>query len=590
MQYRIDRNDPLENHIATITEFINCYRVANEKERNKHFWRFSAYVILASWEKMYRRIMNWTSKGFFFRLKNVLAFDIKNQVRKHYQAPMPKNPDDNPYKTLHKVMVFLTTSEDNLASLESVMSQLQHTNDIILVRNANPELPFLCAALEAANRNGYDPNNPVYNENTCMEFHSLLIALFWGYGRALESLSKAAKRGRQMERDKQFLQGKKQKKEAKAKAGVEAEGGSVAGVHVHQATEMNPKAVVWTYARLLWRVTSSHMFKDHLEILGRITTFKAPEAEFASEFLSAVDFEEPKDSCIDSGIEEEDVEEEEDVGEEEDVEEEMRMGISATADAPTPNPASELFKNWTYLNTSYFSALRLLVVGAASSPKQGIETALIVANHRAGRKHPAINWHNTIYRLCEHPSGQAQPPENSTPSSNPGAEVDERLQPPNDSQPLASTTPSSHPDAHDRLEHPSGEGSRSLAATTPFSRNDAERAIALLQHFIDNGDDKELKILASFGRNVQKPPAQSNDSSGTGPLAKCDDETQKPFPQSGREKSGVKPGYVSWVGNPHCESVAVALLRYLSSAVPDVSDELHMLFSVRSPHWLHSLV
>ena len=538
---------------------MNCYRKADPKHHSKLFWQFSAYIVLASWEKMHRRIMNWTSKGFILRLTFIFPFDIRAEVRK--SGPSVPSPEDSPYKSLHIVISLLTKSTDGPTSVKSIMSQLQYTGNEILLRQGKLGLPELRAALEVANNSGYDPTVPVYNENTCVEFHCLLVALFWGYGRALTSLYKATKAQRQVEHDLQHLQGKKQKKEAKAKAGAEAEA---------EREAANYKAEVWTYARLLWRVTSSQMFKDHLEILGHMKTFTSPEASNASFYLAEVNFDmAAPDPCLDVGPEEEDVEEE------------MRTGTttlsadSTTVNPPTPIPASELFKNWTYLNTSHFAALRLLVVAVNNNPNQAVQTSVIVSNHRGGHKYPAMDWHDIIYSLCKHPSGEAQLPANSTPSSNPDAETCGCLQPPpsEDSRPPATTTAPSNPDA---------EAYGRLQATSKlFSPEDAKKAIHLLQTFIDKGNDKELKILSSFGRNKSESLVQSNDFGRMVPSAQSDDGNQKPLAQCADEKK-LHVGQVVWIGNPHCESLAAALLRYLSSAVLDVNDPLHLLFSVRS--------
>jgi hypothetical protein len=80
------------------------------------------------------------------------------------------------------------------------------------------------------------------------------------------------------------------------------------------------------------------MYKDHLEILGRMRMSTSPEANdgwpVAEVNVDAVG----ADSCLDGGPEEEDVEDR------------MRTGTTAnstTVNALPPSLASELFQNWT---------------------------------------------------------------------------------------------------------------------------------------------------------------------------------------------------------------------------------------------------
>jgi hypothetical protein len=475
------------------------------------------------------------------------------------RATPPTQPDsesDDPYKSLRTVISLLTKSE-GLTSTKSIMSQLQNSRFMGLEPFANSELTELQDKLGVGKGSGHRPNVPVYNKKTAVEFHCLLVALFLGYGKALAACHEAAIARRKEDSDHQQLKRKKAQKQGKTASADQATGDGI-GDHL---------AKVWTYGRLLWRVTSSQMFDDHLETLGRISTFSAPISSLTTAFLDHVRFGMQVEPGLDVGAEG-DV-----ITEEEDVEEEIRRG---TAEKTTVGiRAAQLFKNWTYLNTSYFAALRVLVGSVKNNPTQEIRASFIVMNHFRGHNHDPMDWCETIRSLCL--SREGQPSENSMTSSNREAE------------------------AHGPLQLPSSEDPQPLAATTPFSPKDAEKAIQLLQSYMDERDPQDLKIISSFGRNEQKSPAQSDNLGGTEtlaltgdgnrtplaqsndgswtPLTQSDDGNRTPLAKSGGKK-GLGVGKVAWIGNPHCEAVAIALICFLTAAIPDPKNPIHTLFPV----------
>ncbi len=140
----------MENHIATTINFINSYRQKRtEYERGSDFWRFSVYVSLATWLKMFRRLKTWTSRGFIHALASVPLQQLKSR------GAAPRN----------------TSSRHSNRSLHFEVSKLLAS--FAQLRPSN--LDELMKALEEEKKSDYSSTHSAYNGKSAIQFHCLLI-------------------------------------------------------------------------------------------------------------------------------------------------------------------------------------------------------------------------------------------------------------------------------------------------------------------------------------------------------------------------------------------------------------------------------
>jgi hypothetical protein len=401
------------------------------------------------------------------------------------------------------------------------------------------DLSKLLAALEAVQAEGSKSRRSAYNEETCIEFHCLLLGLIVGYGSALKQYSEAH------DAEEQALQSKKIQGEEEAKAKKQA------------------GSLVWQYGAYLWAVTSSRMFVHHLQVLDRtefsggrwifsghshLVDFACPELRDGTaqdvgdkvpsggrsggegEGKSNGD-EGERERGGDGRIGGQDLAAELLIGlDEEDVEEQQGLILGLTTSLRGRPFTSFMFKHWTRTITSHFAALHLLRLEVAKNNCQNIGVKLIHVNDRDVRDpFPELSWHEIIRNLCN-------------------------LSP----QPASIADPWTH--------------------MTSFTKEQAENAIDALQEFIDR-NPHNLRLISAFGRTQKsnEPSAHTSDETKLEHQAvpQTDNETKPPT---------VAVGNVLWTGKPHCEAITVALLRFIDEAVGEGESELRYCLLVRMIH------
>jgi hypothetical protein len=62
------RNDPLQNHIATVKDYLLRYKKIDASKRLKFQLHFAIYLMAYCREKLYRWITHWSSQGFIHEL------------------------------------------------------------------------------------------------------------------------------------------------------------------------------------------------------------------------------------------------------------------------------------------------------------------------------------------------------------------------------------------------------------------------------------------------------------------------------------------------------------------------------------------
>jgi hypothetical protein len=443
----------LENHVATTTDFINAYRQKRtEYDRGNDFWQFSAYLSLVSWKKTFRRLKNWTSRGFIHALVSVPLQQLEAR------GAAPRNSSSkHSNRSLHFEVAKLHQTEGAVAYLIGLISPIA---SFAQLRPSN--LDGLKQALEAEKENDYSSTHSAYNGKSAIQFQCLLIALFIAYMTALKDRDKIhQEEGEILESE--MATAKLKSVKNKGQWAMQSMMKKVKENTKMMERKLDSQTRIWNYGRILWTVTSSQMFDDHLQSLQGALVSVRPGEEAHAWFFQLMELdEEPGSDGDGDGTE--------------DVEEEQRREINlATPDA---DPVTQ-FKNWTRLITSYFRDLRC-VVSAVKHKSQTFKGKFIVTRRRSSPVPLKLNWPNVIHKLCKG-GGRVRSLSNTTSFGD-----------------ATTNNPSPQPT--------SSEDSESHADTTFLTTEQADEAVNLLQEYIN----ADRKLQASFGTSsVSSLPALS---------------------------------------------------------------------------------
>lgn len=336
------------------------------------FWKACAYITLSCWPKMQWRATFWTSMGFLYQLGNV-SIPVLQQQCEWFRLEKPKSPwSDN------ELYLSITRSPD---AIKTALS---------FARNCNlkqcDNIDRLVHALQRANEktaSDYDANAPVYNEETCEDFHHLLLGLLLAHRQSLiarRELADAEKKVKQKSKQ------KKRAKELRNKLGDKATAGNVTEVGSLYSDNNYGRinADIWNYSDLLWRVVLSQAYHDHLEVIKPLIHRPLERLKGTySKWFSDAGLEamaEKNRGEVGNGQEAKGVElpSEDEFGNSDDA----RSGFDS-------------FKQWMSLHVSYFEALRILSL----KTKNGLKTSFIVSNPRHNSASRPLNWHNAVRKL-----------------------------------------------------------------------------------------------------------------------------------------------------------------------------------------------
>lgn len=189
-----------ETHVATVRDYLNWYRGADDHERQDGSTWFAEYIISACWHKMERRIGHWAAVGLIQNLSRLADFMLSEQLSRldlaswtvEDQALATKRHDfrlslyirvleksDNLERILKLHKYVIPSSSDAIPDHPKGDS----TNTIVL-----PYLQRQCHK---------DPYN-LYNKETAIEFHHLFVATLLYYATSLRELRKALKRNTEL--------------------------------------------------------------------------------------------------------------------------------------------------------------------------------------------------------------------------------------------------------------------------------------------------------------------------------------------------------------------------------------------------------
>ena len=152
-------------------------------EQACQFFDFSPYMVTQCWPKMCQWIVHQSSQGFISNLGQITKEDIKDKFAffKSSAATLPKQNDSA------LGLLLISMAEDDQiepfimmpCGCPKLFSGL--TNILAVFRE------ILSPSAKESDRLARD----VYNEDTCWEFHQLLLATLLSYGKVLILLEKS---------------------------------------------------------------------------------------------------------------------------------------------------------------------------------------------------------------------------------------------------------------------------------------------------------------------------------------------------------------------------------------------------------------
>src|SRR6202789_378280 len=159
-------------HVVTVWDYLNWYRVANSKERQNGSTMFAEYLVSACWRKMERRIGHWASVGLMQQLHAILPRQLSS-------SPIHDQSFRNATRSDFRLSVYLQAlgKADNLKKILACHQSFFNLTG----SNKNQLLPYLQLQSKA------DPHN-LYNKDTFLEFHHLLVASLIYYAISLREL------------------------------------------------------------------------------------------------------------------------------------------------------------------------------------------------------------------------------------------------------------------------------------------------------------------------------------------------------------------------------------------------------------------
>jgi hypothetical protein len=167
------------SHVATVQEYLNWY-MKNKDDRTEGSQYFAEYIISACWRKMVRRIGHWAAVGLMHSLNDMtklLGLLIVDDV-----APATRQSDV-------KLSMYLRAMEKNNI-LENILSFCENYSppNAELQRGDSTNIKILLPHLQRLCQDG---SQHLYNKETAIEFHYLLVGTLLCHARALQILSDA---------------------------------------------------------------------------------------------------------------------------------------------------------------------------------------------------------------------------------------------------------------------------------------------------------------------------------------------------------------------------------------------------------------
>ena len=169
--------------MATVREYLNWYRRVDDAKRLGGSSMFAEYIVSACWRKMKRRIGHWASVGL---MHNMAKVDLQTLSLLATPANLHHHTSKN---SDFKLSLYLRALEKN-ESLEKILSYHEYhipSKAILPSEDDSTKTKLILPCLQRLCRD--DQNKSLYNEETVVEFHHLLVATMLYYAQALGDLN-----------------------------------------------------------------------------------------------------------------------------------------------------------------------------------------------------------------------------------------------------------------------------------------------------------------------------------------------------------------------------------------------------------------
>jgi hypothetical protein len=395
------KNMPLQDYIATLTEFIKEYNPPSPEDQTQDHdqaraqaqedWaRIAKYVVANCVDRMHARVSHWSSLTLIIGQANLRTTNLLSDCERFCASP---RYTEMAAKRRKDESLFVAAKIAKKSKSYKLLMQYRAAKTTVTVVD---NIDSLIAALEAAQAGA---TGPAYSKQTCIQFHHFYVDTLIGYlnsltkVRSLKEAEKEARNAKPAETERKPMQGD---------GGETHPGDNKPEVpdtaHPGHSTEwLDSMKAVYHYADLLWRITTSRMFDYHSQVLvvGKADLKARPE--FIPLFLGASG--EAKTYWNDPGPSERVASAEDEGG----VETEIRETDIARSKSPL-----QAFKSWVSLMSSHLIALHVLAFKIPRSPVDSqtegeVHISLIAVSrrrHGMTKNGLVLNWHTIIEEIA----------------------------------------------------------------------------------------------------------------------------------------------------------------------------------------------
>jgi hypothetical protein len=159
----------LADHICTLEDYLILYQQSHEADLKKKLQTLlTKYLLVHCWEKMHRRINNWSSQGYIYILGSIQLQALTSAVAK----AIPNKYANRNNRELAALVISMVEKGQMASAVVEPCLRIQKAWGPVTFTNLLPSLK----------------KGGIYDETTCVEFHRLLVTTLLAYGYALNAL------------------------------------------------------------------------------------------------------------------------------------------------------------------------------------------------------------------------------------------------------------------------------------------------------------------------------------------------------------------------------------------------------------------
>lgn len=158
----------IANYYQTVLAYHNFYISTSPEQRELYVHCFSSYLLTACWKKMHTQIISWPTVGIIQGLDSILTNNSLMQAINDVAWDSLSNKKGWGDRTLAKVLVVATATGTMIP-------------DIIKLLPVNHQ--SIAKLLEIVNCVVRDEHYHIYNKDTVLDFHRLLVETLIGLGK-----------------------------------------------------------------------------------------------------------------------------------------------------------------------------------------------------------------------------------------------------------------------------------------------------------------------------------------------------------------------------------------------------------------------